>query len=281
VRPAPFIVGAGRSGTTLLRLMLDAHPDLAIPPETHFILDLEDTRNASRQAARVACDGIVAHRRWADFNLDAEGFRTRVNDASPSQLGEVLRIFYSMYAEQQGKPRWGDKTPLYVLNMPLISQLLPEAHFIHVIRDGRDVALSVRRLSFGPDSIEEAALWWKERIQKGQESGAELPYIEVRFEHLVGDPRRELERICGFIDLDFRPQMLNSHTRAGKRLSELKDLLELGLPAARRRQIHAGVRRPPNPRASERWRTAMTSEERQRFEQIAGDTLRSLGYPLD
>lgn len=277
----PFVVGAARSGTTLLRLMLDAHPDLAIPPETHFIPDLQRIWETATEPGAATIETLLGHRRWPDFGIDGDRFRERVDDACPSRLGDVLRIFYSMYAERQGKRRCGDKTPLYVLWMPLIAELLPEAHFIHVIRDGRDVALSVRLLSFGPDSIEDAALWWSERVQKGQEAGAGLPYIEVRYESLVEDARPELERVCEFIDLDFRPQMLSSHTRARRRLAELQDLDELGLPARRRRQIHAGVRRPPEPRASGRWRTAMSPEERRRFEQLAGDTLQRLGYPLD
>jgi hypothetical protein len=278
---APFIVGAGRSGTTLLRMMLDSHPELAIPPETHFIPLLDQIWNDSPQPRDAVIDALLGHQRWADFELDGEQFQARLETARASSLADILRTFYSAYAEQRGKARWGDKTPRYVMDMPGIAELLPEAHFIHVIRDGRDVALSVRPLWFGPDSLEEAASWWRERIDAGQRAGAELPYLEVRYESLVEDVRAQLERVCRFLGLEFSEVMLNSHTLAGARLSEEKDLVKQGLTAQRRREIHARVRVRPDSRGVGRWRTEMTPEERRRFEELAGDTLERLGYPVD
>src|SRR5207248_810105 len=165
---APFIVGAGRSGTTLLRMMLDAHPELAIPPETHFIPPLKQLWDESPQPGDAVIDALLEHQSWADFDIDPDRFRARLESSGAANLTDVLRAFYSMYAEQKGKSRWGDKTPLYVMAMPTIAELLPEAHFIHMIRDGRDVALSVRPLWFGPNSIEEAAVWWQRRIEAGR-----------------------------------------------------------------------------------------------------------------
>ena len=161
----------------------------------------------------------------------------------------------------------------------MIAGVLPEARFIHLIRDGRDVALSVRPLWFGPTSIEDAAIWWKERVEAGQRAGSELRYMEVRYESLVGNVRSELERVCDFLDLDFREDMLQGHTRACARLAEEKDLPKQGIAAERRREIHARVRVRPDPSGVGRWRTEMTPDERRRFEELAGDTLERLGYP--
>src|SRR3954454_2013220 len=108
--PAPFVVGIARSGTTLLRLMLDAHPELAIPPETHF---LPQVVRAERNGADT--DGLIGviteHRRWPDFGLDEGELRARAGDSGASG---VLRAFYGLYAEKEGKPRWGDKSTNYV-----------------------------------------------------------------------------------------------------------------------------------------------------------------------
>jgi hypothetical protein len=278
--PAPFIVGAGRSGTTLLRMILDAHPELAIPPETHFIPALKDTWERAPQPRDAVIRALLHHQRWADFGIRADEFRARIDATSASTLGDVLRDFYSAYAEHHGKPRWGDKTPAYVLAMPAIAELLAEARFIHVIRDGRDVALSVRPLWFGPDTIETAAVWWKERVDAGQRAGATLAYVEVRYETLVGNVRRELKRLCRFLELDFRDEMLTGHPRAGDRLSEERGLASQGVSAELRAQIHQRVSLPPDSVRVGRWRTEMTSSERRRFEALAGDTLERLGYPL-
>ncbi len=142
-RPAaPFVVGVNRSGTTLLRLMLDAHPDLTIPPETHFVPEV--IRLARRDGGtRVRMvRTMTRHPRWGDFGIDARELRGRVAHIKPAKAGPVVRAFYELYAESQGKARWGDKTPRYMRAMPRIEKALPEARFIHIIRDGRDVALS-------------------------------------------------------------------------------------------------------------------------------------------
>src|SRR3989442_1424147 len=113
--PAPFIVGASRSGTTLLRLMLDAHPDLAIPPETEFILQVADLANGDNSHAACAfVDTLTSHRRWPDFHLDRHLMEAQVAALQPWNTGDALRSFYRLYAERFDKPRWGDKTPGYV-----------------------------------------------------------------------------------------------------------------------------------------------------------------------
>jgi hypothetical protein len=145
----PFVVGVGRCGTTLLRLMLDAHPNIAIPPETHFIPALADpgvNESSCEEFFRI----VTSSPRWADFHLDKALFRSALEKLNPFSQSDGLRCFYSMYADRFGKRCWGDKTPSYSLHMTLIQSLMPEARFIHLIRDGRDVALSYRGLWFGP-----------------------------------------------------------------------------------------------------------------------------------
>lgn len=259
--------------------MLDSHPLLAIPPETQFIPALAQVwRNSPRPRSAVV-ERLLRNQRWGDFDIDGESFAARVEEPGLTTLTDVLRLFYSTYAALHGKARWGDKTPNYAMCMPLIAELLPEAHFVHLIRDGRDVALSVRSLWFGPDTIEQAAVYWKERVETARLSGAKLPYIEVRYESLVVDPPTELMRLCRFLGLDFADEMLVAHRRAGERLAELKDLRFRGVSAARRLAIHERVRTPPQRDRIGRWMTEMTAEERRGFAAIAGPLLRELGYP--
>src|SRR5687768_11829070 len=163
--PAPFVVGVPRSGTTLLRLMLDAHPELAIPAETHFVPDLIEAGSAGRSAEEL-CDLIVAARNWGDFALPEAALRDRVSATGQDDAAAVLRGFYGLYAELQGKPRWGDKTPGYVRRMSPIAKALPEARFVHLVRDGRDVLLSRRQRGMGAGkAVTETAVLWRKRIE--------------------------------------------------------------------------------------------------------------------
>src|SRR5262249_29178295 len=144
--PVPFIVGAARSGTTLLRLMLDAHPDLAIPAETNFIPRIIKETQESTNPREQFYHSLVSLEYWDDFALDRETLRERLATIRPFDVADGVRCFFEIYAERQGKPRWGDKTPMYLRHMTVIQDVLPEARFIHLIRDGRDVALSNKAL---------------------------------------------------------------------------------------------------------------------------------------
>lgn len=277
----------------MLRLMLDAHPELAIPPETYFITRAAKVWGGPRHALRPArkaeafLDAVTGHKRWPDFHLDAEAFRRRVRDRAPRALGDAVRCFYEMYAEKVGKPRWGDKTPFYVRKMDVIQEVLPEARFIHLIRDGRAVALSIRDLWFGPDTIEACAEFWVARIDEARRKASALGdrYIEVRYEDLVRDPEPELRRICELIDLDWNDWMVRYYEHVDERIAIETPPQEVApdgrvVSTEERKKIMENVSRPPDPERIERWRTDMDRAERETFEAIAGPRLRELGYPL-
>ena len=282
--PAPFVVGVSRSGTTLLRLMLDAHPDMAIPPETHFIPKLVKEMKKSDDPTEAAWRTITTHRRWPDFNLDPDAFRARVESLREPDPGAVLRAFYSMYAEREEKARWGDKSPPYVRKMRRISSVLPEARFIHLIRDGRDVALSLLEVEWGPTSVEEAAEKWVEWIARARRQSRQIDhYLEVRFEDLVVEPEDSLRRVCEFIELDFDPVMNTYHERATSRMTEVTREFQIGggpkLSASDRAVQHQFVSEPPRADRISRWRAEMTAEDQLAFNAIAGELLTELGYP--
>jgi hypothetical protein len=284
--PAPFVVGATRSGTTLLRLMLDAHPDVGIPSETHFFQRLAKASEHWSITPDQLADKIVGHKRWGDFHLDEDELRERFRAIEPLNLSDALRAFYGLYAEKQGKTRWGDKTPGYLRYMDRIELVLPEARFVHLIRDGRDVALSVLPMNWGPSTIQEAAELWVERVTLARENGRGVQhYTELKYEDLVTDTEGELRRISEFLDLPWDPAMLDYHERAEERLKEkARDLprkKERGdQPAAARMASHAMAKKPPDPKRIGRWRTEMSNGDRIEYESIAGDLLAELGYPV-
>lgn len=284
--PSPFIVGVGRSGTTLLRLMLDAHPELAIPPETHFIPGAAAAANElSSDPHRAFLRALMSDQVWKDHCLDESILEQRVYEIRPFDLSEALRTFYDLYREKFQKPRWGDKTPRYLLHMTLIQSLLPEARFIHLIRDGRDVALSLLGVWFGPKTIEEAAHWWKSWIQQARTQATELPhYVEIRYEDLVLDTSPTLKTVSTFIDLPWDNCMLDYHLTAEQRLEEKnRDILTADsklIPASERIAIHSYTTQPPQAHRLSRWKTEMSASDRKIFESVAGDVLQDLGYDL-
>ncbi|MGC1852029.1 MAG: sulfotransferase [Solirubrobacterales bacterium] len=279
--PAPFIVGAARSGTTLLRMMLDAHSQLAIPPETNFQNAL---RAFERAGAAAATETIVSGALWGDYNLPAEEFSRRVQARRPQSFGDVMRTFFEFYAERHDKRRWGNKTPYYVMRMTLIEELLPEARFIHVVRDGRDVALSTVPVWFGAGDIAGVAEEWVQTLTSARRQAEHLSfYTEVRYEELVRDPISALKRICEFLELEWEPTMLDYHRdSAGRLAAELGDVREMGRIVSReeRLHIHRLIGRPPQADRAERWRREMSAAEVRAFEEIAADTLQAFSYEL-
>ncbi len=286
--PAPFVVGLTRSGTTLLRMMLDAHRELTIPPETHFVPDLiEAARDGGGAPAML--EALTSNRTWADFGIDADEMRTRLERVGRGDAAAAVRAFFDAYAERQGKPRWGDKTPAYMLSVQRIGRALPESRFVHLIRDGRDVALSqrARALNEQPPPAEQAARWVK-RIHKSREQALSLKgprYVEARYEDLVRDPEVTLRRVCEFIELPWDVGMLSYHERAAERLEEMAGgLRAVGehseQEAGYRIDNHAPTTRPPDPSKLDKWKREMAPEDVEAYESVAGALLAELGYEV-
>jgi Sulfotransferase family len=272
--PPLFVVGCGRSGTTMLRLMLDSHPDLAIPGEGHFIPYNYKIRNrfmtpegldAERLARR-----ITATTHWQRWGVPEANALERVRALQRPDFADVIEALYMSYADTGNKVRWGDKTPIYVRQIPLLARLWPDARFVHVIRDGHDVALSYLSVPWGPTTIWEAARKWTKDVSAGRRAGHDLAagkYLEVRYEDLVSDPGAELRKICALADLPFTTEMLEYHSDAGSRLQVQPNTTE----------FHQSATKPPT-RGLRNWRTQMSRAQIEAFEALAGDTLEQLGY---
>jgi hypothetical protein len=268
--PAPFIVGADRSGTTLLQAMLDAHPDLAIPPETYWLPEVIPACRATPEAHEAFVRFVEQRTRWPLFGLTTEQLRMAVFAVQPFDVVEAMRAVYRLYAQLTGKPRWGDKTPRYLIRLPLVTRLFPEAHIIHVIRDGRDQALSILAAPWGPQTVPEAAKRWHNEVRWARWAGQQVRhYQEVRYEALVSMPEQVLRDICRYIDLPWHPQMLEypSYSRAANNAAYL-NLTQNPL-----------LRSAPQPKIG-RWRTEMADADIRQYEAEAGNLLDELGYPL-
>ncbi len=266
VAPPFFIVGSARSGTTLLRLMLNAHPEVAVPPESRFITEFHGTPASASAELFVAA--LAKHKMFATWDLPIAAVEAEIRElgAEPTYPDLVAATFRA-YARTHGKTIWGDKTPRYVQRIDLISTLWPDARFIHLIRDGRDVALSYADVRFGPKTVGSAARLWATRVRAGRVAGRALPpgrYLEVRYEDLVEDAAGKVKEICGFLDLEFDAAMLDYTERA-------RDSV---LPRAA--LYNPNVTRPPA--RTRAWQTSMAPRAVAAFEAVAGDVLADLGY---
>jgi hypothetical protein len=170
--------------------------------------------------------------------------------------------------------------------MKLIQRALPEARFVHVIRDGRDVALSVLDRTVRDLTAGDVAKRWRKKITKAREDAPQLEhYMEIRYEDLILNTEPVLRSVVEFIDLPWDDAMLDYHERSGERLKEMARALpgdgrSKELSVERRMATHAMTTKPPSADRVARWRTQMSPEQRAGFEGIAGDLLQELGYPV-
>jgi hypothetical protein len=286
--PMPFIVGAPRSGTTLLRFMLDAHSDLAIPPETGFLIPCAQLNTQKECLEEELVHTIVNFPldapAWEDFQISEADFRARIREVRPLAVAAGVRAFYELYAARFGKRRWGDKTPLYCLHLGVIENHLPEAHFVHIIRDGRDAALSLQNLWFSPGTdIATLAAYWRRAVGAARAQGAGCRhYLEVRYEDLVLRTEEVLRQICSFLELSFEPAMLRYFERSPERLQEHRERTrtngQVVVTKDQRLEQQRQTVQPPDASRIFAWKHSMSQEEQVQFAQIAGDLLRELGY---
>jgi hypothetical protein len=269
----PFIVARGRSGTTLLRAMFDSHPDMAVPPESHFICQLASRRARFSRGGRFFVDRFTddlgRHESFPRWGLAIDDVRGRLRAVSVNDYSEAIRQIFALYAEARGKRRYAEKTPINIMNIPLLATLFPESRFIHLIRDGRDVALSYLDTDFGVDTVPHAAIYWRRFVREGRRAGRRLGparYREVRYEELLADPERTLRELCQFVDLPYAPSMLEYPERANELMADVPH-----------REHHTRLALPPTAGLRD-WRRDMDGPDVELFEAIAGDLLDELGY---
>jgi len=269
-----FIVGCGRSGTTLLRLMLTAHPNLSVPPEGDFLLGLDgqfDDPTDPTWASRFV-DAFFSIEKCREWGLEPATLSEGIASLAPTSWPELAAVPYWAYlvTHDPEANRWGDKNPGYVSHVPRLLQLYPRARVIHLVRDGRDVAQSWLSVHFGPRSLEQAARRWASAVAVGNRIARLHPrsVVEVHYEALVADPEGELRRICTFLGEDFDPAMLG-YDRLNR---------ERGLVPAHRLAWHANTLGPPDPSRIGRGRAALSVEDAALFDRLAGPVLEANGY---
>jgi len=190
VSPPIFVIGSPRSGTTLLRLILDSHPRISCGQETHFLRDLE----------------AIVVRHWhlvAAYGLERAWWLERIRELYAQFQAEVLA--------RSGKARWAEKDPTYTLHLDFIEELFPEALYVHLVRDGHDVVASFRDRWGYRSAARAARTEWARYVDAARSLGQRLGesrYLEMRYERLVADPEPEARRLFAFLGETWHPGVL-------------------------------------------------------------------------
>lgn len=194
--PAPiFVIGAPRSGTTLVRLILDSHPRISCGEETHFLRDLEAV--VGRNWDLVATYGLT--RAWWIEHLRG-----------------LYETFQAAVLAQNGKVRWAEKDPTYTLHLPFIEELFPTAVYVHLLRDGHDVVASFRDRWGYKSAARAARTEWARHVTAARELGRRLPddrFLQLRYEELVADPETQGRRLFAFLGEAWDPTVLDFDPR--------------------------------------------------------------------
>jgi len=270
-----FVLGCGRSGTTLLYHMLLSAGNFAVYRTESNVINLLEPRfgdlsvGRNRQRLMKAWYGS---RLYTLSELKKEPLEARVN-AECRNGGDFLRIIMEEMARQQGVERWADTTPEHLLHLHRIKETIPEALIIHIIRDGRDVALStdkkgyIHRLPWDrmPSKMV-AGLYWEWMVNKGRRGGRDLgdDYTEVRFEELVAQPSKTLARLGEFIGQPLDYEQIR-HAGIGSVSAPNSSFGDVGTE---------------NFNPTGRWRSGYSAEELAIFEGLVGGTLEENGYQL-
>lgn len=270
--PTVFIVGCPRSGTTLLQRMLDAHPAVAVAPETFFIRRFWTHRatygdlQRDEHFERLLRD-ITATPAFDEMGLDADAFMAAAQNGERSYAA-LFRLLLRRFADQRGATVVGEKTPNHVLYLPTLHDFFPDARFIHLVRDPRAVVNSWRSVPWSSGRVWRDTEIWVEYVAAGRAAAPGLGEAlrVVLFEELVRAPERVLRRVCAHLTLDYDPAMVAFHKRTPQTVN------------VEREPWKANTMQPIDPSVAERWRTALTPGQVVEVEAVAAEEMLHWGY---
>ncbi len=266
-----FIIGVGRSGTSLLQSMLNAHPDLAFTPETHFfrryVADEQKRRSFEQAGKRAFAATLSADEDFARAGISVD---TVLADGTQLDLLESFRSLLRAGAEAAKKTRVGDKDPRNIDYLPALARDFPGALVLHVIRDPRDVLLSRTKAAWSaPRPWWSHPLIYREQLRRGRALGAQLfgaRYLEVRYEALITDAEATLREVCEHIGLEWSVSMLEFSASAAT------------LVAQRELPWKKETLGPLLADNTGKWREGLTTTQVRYTERVCSEAFDELGY---
>lgn len=270
-----FVVGAMRSGTTLMRLMLSRHSALAIPPESHFLAKMVKRFAPDEPLAGATLDealGLVTSNvEWRrDWHGNADELTAAAAARAPLTLPELIDLVFRQQVEPTGKPRWGDKTPAYLFQVDRLHACFPDARFVAMVRDPRDVYLSIAPKDWVGEStwqVGQYLLRCDRLVDRFAREHAEC-FLVVRYEDVVADTEATLRAVCTFLDLHFEPAMLAFYS----------DALDQVQPWELAEGTHQKLLRPIDPDDMERWRHEGSRAAMREIEAVTHEAIERFGF---
>ncbi len=261
-----FIVGAPRSGTSLLRVMLNRHPNIGLCDETYFFYYVYHRQNAFGDLQNIENRRIVIERyletaRVRRLGLDLDALKQFLLEEG-TNYENLFIAFLKFYAESFGKNRYGEKTPQHAFEAEIISRIYPDCRLIHIVRDPRDVVASLKRMPWGSKSVAANARLWVNSVKAAEKCKNNENFLRVGYETLVSDSEAELRLICEFISEPFDERMLETESKE-------KQDLEWWFQRAQKSVSTNRI---------EKWRDELTAGEAAVVEWIAGETMKMTGY---
>ena len=269
-----FILGFGRSGTTLLASMLSVSPNIYVPPELKNLYSFYKKHkyfgdlNCAFNLKLLLNELRYLHElRTLDIKLDEGVFVEKLGNKKISGKS-IIQCFYETLLESSGKRRLGDKTIRHTLHLDLINWIFPDAKVIHMVRDGRDCALSHRRISSDYNVYLSAKRWEQfNRILLNFGKRNPKRYLRVRYEKLITEPKETLKEVCGFLEEPYSDALLGFSQ--GSYATKHVKLMS---------KHHANLGKGIMKANFGKWRSGLSSNEIKIFESVAESMLRSLDY---
>jgi hypothetical protein len=270
--PHFFVFGDQRSGTTMLRMMLNSHPQIAVPQEAFFLAHYFTERNfsnrkpLSQHKKKLILRYFMGNLQFQRWNLPASSLQP-INNLEIT-FKQLVGLLYWSYATLQGKKLCGDKTPSFIRKLEFLVNRYPQAHFIHIVRDGRDSYLSAAAKGWNKSkSILVGGLLWRIKMQTVKKSITRLPdrFFEVRYEDLVAEPEAKLSEICQHLGCSFDKSMLNFYENSENQVLRKHSTL---------------IFKPVDPTNVAKWKKTLSLADLQKFEFFARSELERYGYPV-
>jgi len=270
--PPIFILGVQRSGTTLLRLILNSHSHIAIPEESTFLMPLLKKKNIkahlSGKSLKALVNYLSLNSQLKLWNYDCSDFLHSLSEKEHITLKNLIEEMFRSYCRNNSKSIWGDKTPSFFRKIDILNLLFPDAKFIHIIRDGRDVFDSWRKMDPSKKNVAVAAIEWRYKLSKIEKSLRFVPdknRLTIRYEDLLEQPEIMIESICSFLGIAYESDMLDfyrkSHCNVGEHHSHL-------------------IFQPINKNNKEKWRKNLTVREVKTFSILSGHFLKKYSYEI-
>ncbi len=269
-----FVVGAPRSGTTLLAAMLGAHSRISCGPETQLfskrrpkgLAEAAGDDRWPQRAVELISTLSVADQRVIDlFGIDENELWDALARREPS-VAAMLESLTATLAAREGKPRWAEKTPNHILHLAAIRRAWPQARVVRIVRDPRDSAASMRKLPAASDSTLANALLWAEWHGASRAFFATDEWaFTVRYEDLIRDPEARLRELCDFVEEDYEPAMLDT-SASGRAVASEGETWK------------AGVAGPIDPNREAQWRTALPADVARAVSYLCVEGIADFGY---